>query len=244
VKRRGFHPDGALRIGQDTVNSVSTGNQLAPAVTMIRSGLYAGRFIVAWEHDPESDGTSQIYAASYTSSGAKDVADFLVSHSTGEDARAPSVAIDNFRQFVVAWQDDDDGNEWYQIAARRYDHILSPPIRVQAYNQFTVNSVSNGQQYTPDVAKAKDGSFVVVWTDNQTGTVFEILGRSFTMNGQVRREDFRVNSKIVGYQDQPAVAFDEQLSPTGKHFIAAWWDKMDEGSLGPDSLIVVRNFTY
>src|SRR5262249_56973723 len=57
---------------------------------------------------------------------------------------------------VVVWEDDQDGDGYYQIVARRIDAGGVP-----AGNQFTINEVSAGQHRKPAVAMTPSGTFVV-----------------------------------------------------------------------------------
>ncbi len=50
-------------------------------------------------------------------------------------------------KFVVVWEDDKDGNGYYQIYARGFNANGS-----QRFADMTVNSVASGQQRRPAIA--------------------------------------------------------------------------------------------
>ena len=69
--------------------------------------------------------------------------------------------MDSNGNFVVVWQDDKDNNDIFQIYARGFYSNAT-----QLFEDMPVNSISDGQQYHPQVILRNDGSFVSVWTDD------------------------------------------------------------------------------
>jgi hypothetical protein len=75
--------------------------------------------------------------------------------------------------------------------------------------EFQVNTTTNDDQYDPDVDKADDGRFVVVWTDrNGDGDGYGIFGQRYNSDASQAGSEFQVNTyqATVGYQREPAVA--------------------------------------
>jgi hypothetical protein len=198
IHARGFAADGSERVPTFVVNSQSAGQQLRPAIAMAPDG----RFVVAWEDDPEGDGTFQVRARGFAADGSERFTDRSVhADALGQRIR-PALGLDADADFVVAWQDDSDGNGAYQIHARGFAADGSERFAAQA-----VNSVATGQQRRPAIGLAADGAFVVAWEDDQDGDgQFRILARGFTSAGAGRLPDFVVPSSAAGNHLAPAVS--------------------------------------
>ena len=100
-----------------TVNSVNDGQQFDPAVAMDADG----DFVVAWEDDKDGNGTYQLYARGFDAGGAERFDDRAVNTDSTGQQLAPAIAIDADGNFVAAWEDDVDGNDFFQIVARGLD---------------------------------------------------------------------------------------------------------------------------
>lgn len=89
IKMRGFDQTGQVRIAEQTVNTVSKGQQLYPRIGMEGNG----NFTVAWEDDQDKDGKSNILVRGFNSVGNEIyVKSKEVSSLSGGDKRVPSVA--------------------------------------------------------------------------------------------------------------------------------------------------------
>jgi hypothetical protein len=207
------------------VNSVSAGQQRRPAVAMDA----AGNFVVVWEDDQDGNGKYQILARGFDANGVPrfslEEPNAVNSVSAGQQLR-PDVAMDAAGNFVIVWEDDQDGNGRYEILARGFDANGTPRFSLQ--EPTPVNTVSGGQQLKPAVAMDGAGNFVVVWEDDQDGNgKYQVLGRGFDSNGNPRfslEEPNAVNSVASGQQRQPAVAMD----PATGRFTVSWEDDQDE----------------
>lgn len=228
ILARGFNADGSQRFADRTVNSTAAGQQRKPAMTMTPGG----EFVVVWEDDQNNDGNFKIMGRGFNANGGQRIADFTVNSVATGHQESPAIAMDDAGRFVVAWQDDKDGNGYYQILARGFNADGS-----QRFGDMTVNSVGDGQQLKPAIGMDGGGRFAIAWEDDKDGNgTFQILARSFNANGSQHQADFTVNSDASGHQRLPAVSMDA-LS----HFVVAWQDDMDgDGDPG----ILVRNFNY
>jgi hypothetical protein len=225
ILARGFTATGVQRIADFTVNGVAAGQQLNPAIALDATG----DFVVAWEDDQDNNNYFQIYARGFHANGGNRINAFQVNTSATGQHGKPSVGMDADGDFALVWEDDQDDNGYYQIYGRGFTFA-----GVQRIGLFTVNSVSDGQQYAPTIAMDASGDFVVGWEDDQDDNgSFQILGRSFNPNGSQRKADFTVNSDASGQQYVPAAAVDEK-----DKFIVSWQDDMDGNG---DPLVLVRN---
>ncbi|WP_020391434.1 hypothetical protein [Kribbella catacumbae] len=192
-----------------TANSVSTGDQDAPAIATNRNGYVA----VVWEDDRDTtaatdnthseiflrlfrNGTA-IYEVKLSAAGGSGVTNWRHLH--------PDVGLDDKGNAVVVWADDPDGNGYYNIPYR----VVNTAGTVTASG--SANSSSDGQQINPRVAVDPDGApaggavaFSVVWEDIQTGAQAMVKAAGFT--GPTTRAWEVTASQTTGQHHNPDVA--------------------------------------
>lgn len=121
---------------------------------------------------------------------------------------APNIAMNNNEQAVVAWHGVSNATNNTEIFARVFDTSgLALTIDLQA------NTTTVGYQYTPAVAIAPNGDFVVVW-NNQNKS---ILARLYTADGTPKADPFKVNAIQDTSALLPAVAMD-----ANGNFVVVW----------------------
>ncbi len=89
-------------------------------------------------------------------------------------------------------------------------------------DEFEVSTTGSANQISPgrSVARAGDGSFVVVWAKNFGGNSgYDIVARRYAANGTALGAEFVVNSYGTGIQRSPAV----EIADSGS-FIVVWAD--------------------
>jgi hypothetical protein len=205
----------SARFGTLTVNTVSSGQQLKPVVARDA----AGDFVVAWEDDQDENGFFEILARGFNSDGTQRFATQMINTVSSGQQLKPAVAMDDAGNFVVAWEDDQDQNGFFEILARGFNSDGT-----QHFNAQTINTVSSGQQLKPAVAMDAAGSFVVAWEDDQDQNgFFEILARGFNLDGTQHFATQTINTVSSGQQLKPAVAMD-----AAGNFVVAWEDDQDE----------------
>ena len=214
ILARGFYADGTERFSTITANTISTGDQRAPAIAMAPGG----KFVVTWQNDNSLDGSFNIFARGFNSNGTERFPWINVNSDLPGDQSSPDIAMDRNGNFVVTWQDDRDGNGVYQIYARGFYSYGA-----QRFSRITVNSVASGDQKGPYIAMANNGNFVVTWTDDQDGNgVMQVLARGFNATGSERIPDFTVNSTGSGNQFVSDIAMNAKGD-----FIIPWMDDQD-----------------
>ncbi|HCF56662.1 MAG TPA: hypothetical protein DFS52_01530 [Myxococcales bacterium] len=214
IYARGFNADGTQRFAERAVNSVAAGQQLNPRVAMAPDG----RFVVAWEDDQDNDGNFQIYLRGFNPDGTQRFADLQVNTNSAGQHLAPSLATDSQARVVVAWQDDSDANDSYQIHGRGFAADGG-----QWLARFTVNSVSAGQQRKPSVGMDALGGFAVAWEDDADNNgKSQVMVRGFKPDGTERFADLAVSSPDAGEQ----LAVSLSMRPSGD-FVVAWADDAD-----------------
>lgn len=218
IHARGFHFDGSGRFGPLTVNSESGGRQRNPVVAMEPGGS----FVVVWEDDSDdSDGSGNydVFARGFHADGTGRFPDTVVNQTTDGQQLDPDVAMNPGGGFVVAWEDDKDGNGTFQILARGFN-----ADGTGKFDAMTVNSNNQGQQYSPAAAMDPAGGFVVVWEDDQDkDDAFQVLARGFDSNGLETFSDIAINTVPGGQHLAPAIDMD----PVG-NFVVTWEDDSDD----------------
>ncbi len=214
IYARGFYADGAERFSTFTVNTTAAGQQVKPAIGMAPDG----RFVIAWQDAPESNGQYQIRMRGFQADGSERFSDRSVHADVAGVRIAPSIDLDADAGFVVAWQDDSDGNGVYQVRARGFEADGS-----ERFAARTVNSVAAGDQRRPAIGVSDAGLFVVAWEDDQDhDDSFQILARGFYADGSPHLADFAVPGAAAGNRVRPS------LSMRGDGgFLVTWQDDSD-----------------
>ena len=121
-------------------------------------------------------------------------------------------------EYLVVWQNDAGMSPDFSdsaISGQRFTRDGEP-----IGNEFLVNEFTTGHQRTPAAAMAADGSFIVVWTlDESTPTDPDgsIRGRRFEADGSPLGDEFQVNTDTGQRADLPAIT----MAPNGD-FVVAW----------------------
>ncbi len=182
------------------VNQTVQGDQRNPAVAIDADG----DIVVVWESRSDNpDGSLGVWARRFDSIGRPLSNEFLVNTNTPQDQFNPSVAVDEFGNFVVVW-----------VSAGPTPGAPSS-VRGQMFNyrgdrvggEFQVNvtaipGVAAGE-INPAVGRSAIGSFVVVW-ETVTGLVNGVVtdtilsGRLFAPTGTPLTGEFTVNAGLPG----------------------------------------------
>jgi hypothetical protein len=205
-----------------TANSVSTGDQDNPSIATNRDGYVA----VVWEDDRDTDNaTDNVHSEIFLRLFRNGTALYEVKLSAGGNSGVtgwrhlhPDVGLDDKGNAVVVWQDDPDGNGYYNIPYR----VVNTAGTVTASG--TANSSSTGQQINPRVAVDPDGAptggavaFTVVWEDIQTGAQAMVKAAGYT--GPTTRAWEVTASQTTGQHHSPDVA----VSASGDAVVV--WDE-------------------
>ena len=87
--------------------------------------------------------------------------------------------------FFVVWRSDGQDGDGQDIVGRRFD-----ASGIAVTDEVIINSITDGDQFDPQVALLSDGTLEVLWTSNHTGNN-EIFGSSVTI--QPHREVYGSN---------------------------------------------------
>jgi cyclophilin family peptidyl-prolyl cis-trans isomerase len=89
---------------------------------------------------------------------------------------------------------------------------------------IAINQITRGLQADPDIARAEDGTFIVVWHGRGAGDREGIFARRFNANGTAAGDQIRLNGTVGGTQQRPSIA----MAPDGRA-VVVW-----EGAGGSD----------
>lgn len=207
-----------------TINSTGSGNQASPKVASNSSGYS----VAVWEDDSDDDGNFNIKIRGFTPDGIEKFGEATVNNNTNGTHLNPSIAVNASGNVVVVWQDDSDGNGYYDIKMSGYT-IDGTCL----FSNYTVNSDSYGQQVNPSVAMDLTGKFVVVWQDYDN-IDHEIHMKGFDSTGSEYFSRRTANSTSTGRQLNPDV---DILS--NDNFVVVW--ENDNGGNGYNR-IYMRGF--
>ncbi|MEV4757310.1 hypothetical protein AB0J86_19645 [Micromonospora sp. NPDC049559] len=206
-------PDGTVA-GSAVANAATGGQQIHPSVAADPDG---GGFAVAWE-DVQSGASPTIRLARYASIGSKTF-ESQVSRTaaSGGGQHRPDVGMSAAGNIAVGWEEDTDGNGYYNIALK----VLTPSGGTKVA-EFAANDDDAGQQRAASVAVNFNGDIAVAWEGDQTGKV-RLYSRLFTPTGAAVSTDRLVTEDSpgvgdpVGAQSAPRIALDDQ-----RNTVVAW----------------------
>lgn len=209
---------------------VATGRAVqAPHVAVAGTG----DFMIVWTDFRGSQGY-EVFARLFEASGQPKGPAFLVPENPAGHQILPRVAADEQGHFVVVWQgglftrSDDrtpggDGNG-PGVFAQRFDGTGK-----RLGSSFRLSRRAAGDQLTPNVAMASDGSFVAVWQDC-TGSrhrCSELHVARFTAGGERRGEDLEIPvltaTSYLGGEAVPNPRPHVALEPGG--FVVGWTEQ-------------------
>ncbi len=125
--------------------------------------------------------------------------EFLVNTYTTDQQASPAV-VDTTNGFMAVWHGDTSGGDGYEIRARFLDTSGTPFSA-----ELQVNTTTTGTQAYPDVASRSDGSFMVVWHSDASGS-YDILGQRFDSSGAFLGVELPLSAMTSAVQMRPKVA--------------------------------------
>jgi S-layer homology domain len=212
------------------VNTHTAGDQyvVGQSVAMAPSG----EFVVVWTSVGQDGDGYGVFGQRFDSSGNRLGTEFQVNTYTTDNQAYPVVAMNEARQFVVAWHSYGQDGDNYSIVARRYDTAGTPLTA-----EIPVNTHTTDSQHAPTIGMDGAGNFVVVWNSfTQDGDFDGVFGRRFDSAGAPLTAEFPVNTFTTSQQLFPEMAMD----PEG-NFVCTW-ESFTQGG-GPAGFgIIARAF--
>jgi hypothetical protein len=197
------------------VNTITTGDEMKPSVAMAEDGS----FVVVWQSD-DTGPYVEIRGQRFDAAGAKVGSEFDVSASD-QFAEEPKVAMAPDGSFVVAWQVFGfEGGNGDDIAGRVYD--ASGNAQGPA---FLINTITAKGDFSPSVAMAEDGSFVVGWSSFVPSGSTDVFAQRHNSQGYKQGTQFRVNT----YTGSSQSAVDLSIDKNGR-IVAVWSGFTQDGN--------------
>lgn len=222
VKARGFAPGYVQRFATKTLHADTTGNQRNPRIDMHTNGDY----LIVWEDN--AAGTWDAPMRGFRADESEWIPQTVANTTTEGVQASPDVAIDGSGRSVVIWEDDADGNGFYQIKARGFTATGS-----QRFAEMVVNKVAGGDQINPSVDADAHGYWYAAWEDDgMNGDGYQIGANAFTAAGaRVATDDVRVNhvGSVSATSGSPARPrrFPIVSAHDSGRYIVIWNDNMD-----------------
>ncbi|MCT2586906.1 hypothetical protein [Actinophytocola gossypii] len=202
VRVRTFDAAGTLT-GTATANADASGQQVNPEVAVDPDG---SAFAVVFEDD-QTDTAPTVRLSGYTSITSKRYERQV--HANGGTNRHADVAMGAPGNAIVVWDEDMDGNGYYNVGLASF----TPSGAVKLAKRLA-NEATGGQQRNATVAANFNGDFVAGWVTDHSGTD-QVGVRSFTATGAAPAEAFLPGG-------DPQVGLDDQ-----RHAVAYWHQNGD-----------------
>lgn len=193
---------------EDIPHETIEGDQISPVVAYNDNGHY----MLVWVSIPQDDGLPGIYGRLFYQNGYPIGPEFQI-NTFWNPVEYPAVA-GSPSGFVAAW-----GSPWKEggvsgaVTARKFG-IWGDPEG----DEFRVNEYTWDFQGNPVVAMDEQGRFVIAWQSwEQDGSGYGVYARIFNSSGDPEGPEFKVNTTVLGNQDQPAAA-----AATDGSFIIVW----------------------
>ncbi|AWF80770.1 hypothetical protein BTJ40_08085 [Microbulbifer sp. A4B17] len=206
----------AVSITKDLGLGGAAETQLSPAV----SGNANGNYILAWEQATAADetGQSNVYYSVYDSSGSPQLTGIKInSDNQFEDSHhtVPQVILHDNDHVTAVWQDDLDGNGYYNIYLRQFD-----AEGAEKTPAFILHSDVSGQQLNPTIVSNSQGQIAVAWEDDAAGND-QVYYRVFDSSGIPLTDDIQIND-LSGTHYHPRLLLADDGSVT-----AVWQEDSD-----------------
>ncbi len=184
-------------------------------------------FVVTWGESDDGNG-SGIYRRRYDASCLPLEDPQSVNTTTADDQQLPAIAINDFGDFVIAWQSKQQDGDGLGIFARTFDASGN-----QLCGEFLVNNETAGDQSRVDVAMKNSGEFTITWTSPPLVGSVDIFARDFNTDCTPKGGQYRVNITTDGHQLESRIGIDAN----GRSVIT--WDDFS-GQDGSSSSIYAR----
>ena len=197
-------------VANEKVVTSAANNQQVSTV----AGLAGGGWVVTWQTDETSSGTTDLRQAVYRQDGS--FAGETVVSAAGNSQAASSVSPLPNGGYVLVWQTKENGNN--DIHQRVYD-ANGAPVSAES-----VVTKASSNQTVPSVAVLDNGGWVVTWETQGSGGTSDIHQRVYNANGTPLGQE-TVVSKAENNQYAPSVT-----ALPGGGWVVTW--QTDETSNG------------
>jgi alpha-tubulin suppressor-like RCC1 family protein len=204
VYAKRFKSTGVAVGAEFKVNKTTVGDQSNSSVAPLGTG-----FIVTWQ-GPDASGIGIL--AQRFDANSKPVGNELKVNSFTVGAQTlPKVTALKTGTFVVTWQSVGQDGAGLGVYMQQYT-----ATGTQMSGNKRVATTTAGDQGAPAISAFTDKGFVVTWT-SPDGSGLGVYTQAFNDTGVAVDAEFRVNTVLIGLQNQPSVAAFAQ-----GNFVTAW----------------------
>jgi hypothetical protein len=207
VSGRRFDAEGRPRGRRFRLSSTAVESYFEPAVAIAADGS----FVAAW-----TGAGAGVLARRFDAAGQPLGPEFRANVTTYEERSAAQVAMSASGDFVIGWVSYGGDSTFYDVYARRFAKDGTPQS-----DEFQATSVEDARNNQEEFALgvAKNGSFVVLWTDVPDLPPLSngFFGQRFTPGGAPLGQSFEISSSSSTLRGQPAIA----VAADGS-FFAVW----------------------
>lgn len=202
--------------GNMPVNSYTTQDQSAPAVTILADGGH----VVVWQSSGQDGSGLGVYQQRFDAAGNPVGTETRVNTYTTDNQYDAKVVALADGGYVVTWSslgEDGSGNGVY---ARVYDAggtALGVP--------FLTHVNTNFSQFQSDVTEVARGKFFVIYTHTVATGDSDIYVRGFLPDGTAASPEMKLNQLSTGFQHHSAIA-----SLGDGNALAVWQSEGQDGS--------------
>lgn len=175
-----YDASGTAQGGEFRINTTTNMDQRNPSVAIDADG----NFLVVWRSEGQGGGGgANIYGQRYAQDGTKVGGEFPVSTLSGY-SDYPRIAMNNTGDFVVVWRVFFSTGV-FDVYCQKFNAAGMPQG-----DEFQLESVTGGNEFSPDIAIDSAGNFTVVWATGVGEDDYEIWLESFNqdavpMNGPI-----------------------------------------------------------
>ncbi len=201
-----FAADGSVLRDEFQINTYTQSNQDRP-----RAGVdAAGNLVVVWRSTGQDADGVGVYGRRLGADGFPVGGEFQIHTLTAGDQINSIVAVNPNGSFVVAWQTVAGGGG---IHTQRFD---AAGTKVGVETQVSQYGISS--QNTPEISRAANGNYVIVWQDNgrDGDNSSGIYGQLYGPTGTAIGGEFTVSGAVLA-QTAPAVSMD-----AAGNFVVVW----------------------
>ncbi|MDH5180587.1 MAG: PPC domain-containing protein [Gammaproteobacteria bacterium] len=198
---------GNIIVNTFRVNSVTTGDQNGPTVTMNTSGEFA----VVWTG--YQSGVAAVYARKFHANGVPYSNDVMASSANGSSQYAMDIDMADNGLFAVSWVSFIPTGTITDVWGRRMSSTGGA-----LGSAFRANTYTTSIQAGTSIALDASGNFIITWESySQDGNEYGIYGQRYSSTGSKLGTEFRINNITTGSQQLATVG----MAANGD-FAVAW----------------------
>ncbi|WP_298282376.1 hypothetical protein [Novosphingobium sp.] len=183
--------------GEFRINSITSGDQLAPTV----AGLPDGGWLATWTSYDPSNPAGDIHAQRYDAVGQAIGVETVINTTTPLMQGMSRISVLADGGWIITWNSEAQDGSGFGIFGQRFSSDGT-----QIGSEFQVSTYAAGDQTWPEIAALNDGGWVVTWmSDGQDGSQRGVFAQRFGADGSHVGAEFLVNTQTFSFQEAPKI---------------------------------------